>query len=97
MTAPQFAMVPQAMIDVTRQWLAALALRSETQSEARSPNGGHLTADQPSVVAIVPARPGIPTVKDYRAAGVYISAGTTLFGIVTEPRSDEKRRRAVIS
>jgi alpha-beta hydrolase superfamily lysophospholipase len=98
MTAPQFAIVPRAMIDATRQWLATIALRNEpeptpdrssrdrwTARRETSPiTGLALVGNEDSPQSSITERP------------VFISAGTALFGIVTEPQSDEKRRRAVI-
>jgi alpha-beta hydrolase superfamily lysophospholipase len=89
MTAPQFAAAPQAMIDATRQWLTALAVPAETSPAVapRTAQEGRAELslkDPESPQAMITERP------------VYIPSGATLFGIVTEPRADEKRRRAVI-
>ena len=89
MTAPQFAVVPQAMIDATRRWLTARAVTAETKPAADlqtvQRSRTELSLEDPeSPQAIITERP------------VYIPSGATLFGIVTEPRADEKRRRAVI-
>ena len=84
------------MIDATRQWLATRALRSETKFEADRQTVDTSTTDQPSVVELSLQNPESPQSR-ITERPVYIPAGATLFGIVTEPRTDEKRRRAVYS
>ena len=95
MTAPQFATAPQAMIDVTRHWLTAVAVRPETHSTVDPQTAEQRTADQSSVAELSLEDPESPRAK-ITERPVYIPSGATLFGIVTEPRADEKRRRAVI-
>lgn len=88
-TAPQFAEVPRGILDATRQWLCA---KSAT-----------VPAGQPAAPAL-PAAPAQTTLAASDAAGaatiierpVFIDGGIPLFGIVTEPPSGERRRRAVI-
>ena len=98
MTAPQYAAVPRAMIDATRQWLATVV-----SSTAADPTVDRLPADRgipdhesstAETLSLLedPELPQAPITE----RPVFISAGVSLFGIVTEPRSDEKRRRAVI-
>jgi alpha-beta hydrolase superfamily lysophospholipase len=89
MTAPQFATVPREMIDVVTQWLRPLATLTEVGSTAAgtepSPSPSLSFADDPELPQTsITERP------------VFISSGATLFGVVTKPRSDEKRCRAVI-
>jgi alpha-beta hydrolase superfamily lysophospholipase len=98
MTAPQYATVPRAMIDATRQWLVTVA-----PSTGGGPTLDRLPADlgtpdsESSTVAALSLveDPELPQAS-ITERPVFISAGVALFGIVTEPRSDEKRRRAVI-
>ncbi len=98
MTAPQFATVPRAMIEATRQWLTTIALQTKADAAAdHSPTVSWARDRKSSVIATLPlvgdeASPQASITE----RPVSISAGATLFGIVTEPRSDEKRRRAVI-
>ena len=97
MTAPQFAVVPQAMIEVTRRWLTAFAVPPEANPTADLPTAQsdracHDPSGEMELFLEDPASP--QSMITERPA--YIPSGATLFGIVTEPRADEKRRRAVI-
>lgn len=98
MTAPQFASVPSAMIEVARQWLASLAMPPESDpATIRAP--GDQRAARPERAPI--ARLSLMEDQQSPEAAIheqpiFISAGVSLFGILTEPRSDEKRHRAVI-
>jgi alpha/beta superfamily hydrolase len=88
MTAPQFATVPRAMINATREWLSSTYKQDEPKRPAfgRDTSGALLTlmADRDSPEISITERP------------ICISGAATLFGVVTSPRSDEKRHRAVI-
>jgi dienelactone hydrolase len=86
------------MIEATRQWLTTIALPIKTNPTAdRSPTA-QSTADRKTSVIVTLPLPGDEESPQASITErpVFISAGVTLFGIVTEPRSDEKRRRAVI-
>jgi alpha-beta hydrolase superfamily lysophospholipase len=98
MTAPQFATVPRAMIDATRQWLATIAVPA-----ASGPTADPSPVDQRTTGCETPIIATLPLTEDQESPHtsvterpVFISAGVALFGIITEPRADEKRRRAVI-
>jgi pimeloyl-ACP methyl ester carboxylesterase len=98
MTAPQFATVPREMIDATRQWLATISIQPESGSTADRSAADPSTTDRESPMAAM-----LPLVEDQESPEssiterpVFISGGATLFGIITEPRTDEERRRAVI-
>jgi alpha-beta hydrolase superfamily lysophospholipase len=98
MTAPQFATVPQAMIGAARHWVARMA----TPREAAPAKDGSTTARSASdpeastsPILSLPVSPETPQAF-ITERPVLISGGATLFGIVTEPPSDEKRRRAVL-
>ena len=98
MTAPQFATVPRAMIDATRQWLATIALRSEPEPTADRSMGKEWTGScgtSPITTLALVEHQVSPEASIFERP-VFISAGAALFGIVTEPPSGEKRRRAVI-
>ena len=89
MTAPQFATVPRAMLDATRQWLSSTVQPAAANRPAANPDSSptavlRLMENQDSKLTSITERP------------LCISAGVTLFGVVTEPRSGEKRHRAVI-
>jgi alpha-beta hydrolase superfamily lysophospholipase len=98
MTAPQFATVPRAMIEATRRWLAIIAVPTEAGPTADRSAPGRWTPGIQSPMAAA-----LPLVEDQESPEasiterpVFISSGVSLFGIITEPRSDEERRRAVI-
>jgi hypothetical protein len=96
MTAPQFAVIPQGMIDATRQWLLHLAASPSDESNAVSSAPPERSPESATTMVLqehgVPSPEGAVTERP-----VFVSsAGSPLFGIVTEPASSEKRRRAVI-
>ena len=97
MTAPQFAVVPRAMIETTRHWLATVAAPLETGKNTELSRTHASTTSLESFDTILPLA-GEQTSAQAPIAErpVFISAGAALFGIVTEPRLDEKRRRGVI-
>jgi alpha-beta hydrolase superfamily lysophospholipase len=94
MTDPQFAIIPQALLTAMRGWL----LRYENgrsgqtkEGEESSPGASArlapaltLPGDEPRSQAALVERP------------VFLSSVAVIFGIVTEPHPDEKRRRAVL-
>jgi alpha-beta hydrolase superfamily lysophospholipase len=94
MTAPQFAAVPQEMIAAMRDWLGQLsqgsapsAAGTDRQVEATLPPPAAvmtLRSDDAGPHAVVTERP------------VFFGSDTPLFGIVTEPRHGEIRRRGII-
>jgi alpha/beta superfamily hydrolase len=89
MRAPQFSTVPQAMLDTTTKWLtrvstARTAPEVPAARPARGPGAGTLHVPGEANEAPVTERP------------VLFGSEGRLFGIVTEPRRDEARRRAVI-
>lgn len=95
MTSPQFAAVPQKMLEATRRWLASLPAASVA---------GRTTTQQPGIPACAPpllpelALPGEDDTPDAQLTErpLFLTADGMLFGILTEPRRDEERRRAVI-
>jgi alpha-beta hydrolase superfamily lysophospholipase len=92
MTAPQFAVIPEEMISATSDWLRQLSEQSglsgggigRPASTAASPLAMMTLSDDISPQSPVTERP------------VYLNSEAVLFGIVTEPRQGETRRRAVI-
>jgi alpha-beta hydrolase superfamily lysophospholipase len=89
MTAPQFSKVPQAMLTTTSEWLERIpAMRAAPgvgpARWVRGAGAGALQVPGESNEASVTERP------------VLFGSEGRLFGIVTEPRRDEARRRAVI-
>jgi alpha-beta hydrolase superfamily lysophospholipase len=98
MTAPQFATVPRAIIQAARQWLEIIARRSESEPTADRSSADRWTdsRETPPITALALVENQESPQASITERPVFISAGVTLFGIITEPRSDEKRRRAVI-
>jgi len=96
MTAPQFATVPRPMIDATRRWLTTIAKSTEADPTAdRSPTDRWATNRESSMAAALPLSGDQESPQtSITERPVFISAGVTLFGIITEPRPDEKRHRA---
>jgi alpha-beta hydrolase superfamily lysophospholipase len=95
MTSPQFATIPQEMIAAMRDWL----LQFPRSPSVPSAEGGGRHA------AAVPASPTMElTVPSYEPGQqarlterpVCFSSEPVLFGVVTEPRQGEIRRRGVI-
>lgn len=94
-TPPHFAQVPQEMIAAMSDWLRPF-LNGE---RSRSPIGNQQRADRESELArnTLPL-PGPEHAKDRTLTErpVFFATDAVLFGIVTEPRAGELRRRAVI-
>ncbi len=88
-TAPHFATVPQSMIAVMRNWLAPLARRARSVDEMPSFTDaacGLLRLPDPAAALQAPLT----------EQPVFFGPDQTLFGIVTQPRNGEPRRRGVI-
>jgi pimeloyl-ACP methyl ester carboxylesterase len=93
MTSPQLASIPQEMIATMQDWLpttCASSCRADSgaghplESDAIPPPVLTLPDDGPEHHGFLAERP------------VFFGSEAVLFGIVTEPREGEKRRRAVI-
>lgn len=95
MTAPQYAKIPGDMVAATRDWLlrvqgessggAGMGIsRLAKESPAPLTTELSLTGDPPDTNALLTEHP------------VFLGSEGLVFGIVTEPRKDEMRRRAVI-
>jgi alpha-beta hydrolase superfamily lysophospholipase len=95
MTAPQFAAAPQAMIAKSVEWLTATASAEALQLPLPALMSDDATA--PLYLSILE-----PSDRRMRATPIserpvaIPAAGISLFGIVSEPCREEKRRRAVI-
>ena len=81
MAAPQVAVVPKEMIGATCEWLGRLA-------DARAPQG--------LASAVAPGPHSLQLADGLVERPVLFGDDGALFGIVTEPRPMESRRRAVI-
>jgi alpha-beta hydrolase superfamily lysophospholipase len=93
MTAPQFSNVPQGMITATREWL----LQSALQQTAPVDQAGECGPEPAPPVGVMALRDGVPSLHaPLIERPVFFTSKAVLFGIVTEPREGEMRRRAVI-
>ena len=94
MAAPQFAVVPGEMIAATRDWVVELAGRSRSASELEIGRIGDCASVRNTVLTLGEGSdPGSRTITE---RPVFLGRDGLVFGIVTEPRSGETRRRAVI-
>jgi alpha-beta hydrolase superfamily lysophospholipase len=89
MTDPQFAITPQAVINTFQEWL--IKVRGELTD--CTTDGPAATPDQLMQLSL----PGNDSVdSNLTERPVYLGTDTPIFGVVTEPRQGEIRRRAVI-
>jgi alpha-beta hydrolase superfamily lysophospholipase len=90
-TAPQFTLIPHAMITTTRDWLVRFA-------SPRSGSHGGASRDSGAAMAATPvlALPGTHVDGVLSERPVRFGPGGMMFGIVTEPHGSERRRRAVV-
>jgi pimeloyl-ACP methyl ester carboxylesterase len=96
MTAPQFAAIPREMIAATRDWMTQLAGRLDAESGSGFTSRSEIGAARNTVLTLA----GETSVSGTTAAAterpVFLGRDGLVFGIITEPRPDEARRRAVI-
>lgn len=95
MTPPHLGAVPKEMIEATRQWLSDIAEASPVRRPERHPG-----ARQPELPASC-RQLAIRGAGDSETSGLierplFVTGDRGVFGIVTEPRGDERRRRGVI-
>ena len=91
MTPPQFAAVPEAMREAVREWLLQLVASTSCATRVvRSPE----MARAPAATELALAGPTGSCAT--RERPVFLGPQRMLFGVVTEPPRDERRRRAVI-
>jgi len=91
--SPLRAVVPAAMLEALREWLQVrLQDRAPGNAAART---DHLSVRAHSQTALT-LRHEDGTSPDITERPVFISADAMMFGVVTEPRIGERRRRAVI-
>jgi alpha-beta hydrolase superfamily lysophospholipase len=91
MTAPQFATIPQQMIAAMRDWLGNL-VAAQSIGLARQ----HIEPPASASPAILKLPDIGPEKHALVERPVFFTSEALLFGIVTEPRQGEVRRRAVI-
>ncbi len=96
MTAPQFAAVPHTMISACVEWLTAPAHAGAVSSP--HPPQSSRDEESPALEIMIgepsDRRSRLTLIRERPVA--IPAAGISLFGIVSEPRREEKRRRAVI-
>ncbi len=90
--APQFAVIPQLMLELTLDWLRQF--QGSAVIDQRH-NSGVVSKVAPSTALLLPGPDGCPGARLTERPVVFGKDGA-LFGVVTEPRSEELRRRAVI-
>lgn len=86
MTSPQFAVVPEKMLAATRRWLSELPAVPGAVQTCAPALAQELTlpGEEDSPEAQLTERP------------LFLTGDDMLFGVLTEPRRGEERRRAVI-
>jgi alpha-beta hydrolase superfamily lysophospholipase len=96
MTPPQYTSIPHEIIGLARDWLLRLgASQPQTASAGqRSSDAGDLAIDQSTFLSIRDKHQSPDAALTERP--VQFGSEAPLFGIVTEPRKGETRRRAVI-
>jgi alpha-beta hydrolase superfamily lysophospholipase len=95
MTSPQFASIPREMIAAMREWLVQFPQGPSASSADGERRYVSSAPASPIVEMTVPSDgPGQQVLLTERP--VFFGSEIVLFGIVTEPREGEIRRRAVI-
>lgn len=93
MTAPQFTLIPHSMISATRDWLQRFqSLRPAKTSQHEAPRQIGVTSAPPPVLLV----PGEAVDGVLNERPVRFGPDDVLFGVVTEPSGNERRRRAVV-
>jgi pimeloyl-ACP methyl ester carboxylesterase len=92
MTQPHLSLVPQSMIAATRDWLSGLAIGDAGQGATSSISPTWNSDPQDRRLVLAAAQPG----DMLSEVPVLLDCEPPVVGIVTEPRRDEMRRRAVI-
>jgi alpha-beta hydrolase superfamily lysophospholipase len=95
MTAPQFAAVPREMIEATRDWLVKLLHVSSTPAAEYGVQRLEFRSEYVSTSILFKSGADAQPVQ-LTERPVLFGADEGLFGVVTEPRAGELRRRAVI-
>ena len=94
MTAPQFAVVPSHIIAAMQDWLSSFAPAPSTLADQLTTRS--LAGNTSKVAMALPARTTMTSSAILTERAVRFGPDAALFGIVTEPPRDERRRRAVI-
>jgi len=96
MTAPGFGVTSKPMVEAFREWLLGHLREKSPRSEFRLPRLAEAGSAGPSnMMLTLPVNS--PTKSSYiTERPVFFHSDTLLFGILTEPRPDETRRRGVV-
>lgn len=94
-TAPHFATVPGTMISVMSSWLSPQMQSSGSAASAAANATWRQRPVDPAMGSLRLADPSAPQAS-LTEQPVFFGPAETLFGIVTQPRSGEVRRRAVV-
>jgi len=95
MTAPQFAAIPQEMVAASRDWLREI-LRAPPAPSAGDSGQHSEGGAAPSNAVMTLREDGSAQSAPLTERPVFLGSEAQLFGIVTEPRLGEIRRRGVI-
>jgi alpha-beta hydrolase superfamily lysophospholipase len=95
MTAPQFASIPQEMIAAMRDWLKHFPVEPTAQPDEGEERQRETSSVAPITTMILP-HDGSTEHAVLIERPVFFASEALLFGIVTEPRQGETRRRGVI-
>ena len=92
MSAPQFAVTPPAVIAAFSRWLEPYRAVGTVVTPAAAP----VKRSVPNTTMLQIAVPGADPAACVTERALWLGEDSALFGIVTEPREGEARRRAVI-
>jgi pimeloyl-ACP methyl ester carboxylesterase len=91
MTAPQFATIPQEVIAAMQSWLREIVRAVPARTNGKSVHAHSAASDVMTLRGDGPANPDPMTERP-----LFFGTDSAVFGIITEPRPGELRRRAVI-
>jgi alpha-beta hydrolase superfamily lysophospholipase len=95
MRSPLRAAVPWAMVSAMREWLGPMLHESPAIERGGAPERDYPAPDSANMTLKLPAGTAAEH-SSITERPVFIASPAMLFGIVTEPRQDERRRRGVI-
>jgi pimeloyl-ACP methyl ester carboxylesterase len=95
MTMPQYAMIPEAMVAATQDWLVRFQ-GSSSEASVLDNSRSRDCSSIPSPVAMLLPGDALEADAALTERPVFLGSDGLVFAIVTEPRKGEMRRRAVI-